>query len=427
LIQSLHDISAGGLIVSALEMAFAGNSGLKLKFRSSETPDVSLHADLFAHELGWIFEFKPEEESAVRGILRRYDLEGLCHIIGETIDENRVIVSYGGRCILNKPMSDLRAVWSETCFQIDALQCNPEMVASERIASQSTRNPECRLTFQPKPTPYRIRRFKNGPPTAIVTFPGTNGDVEAAAACYSAGLKPYYVHFTDLASGRATFRDYQGAVWPGGFANKDVFDAGKGPAGALRFNERIVEDLAAFRARNDTFMFGPCNGCQTMSLMGIVPWSDIPMAEQPRFIRNTAERFQSRQVNLAILPNNCVLLEGMAGSVLPVWVAHGEGRFVCPSEKVLQGILENNLAPLRYADLDGDCTEFYPYNPNGSPLGIAGLCSLNGRFLAMMPHPERCFRLSTEQAIYWPPEWAKLKASPWLRLFQNAYYFAVNA
>ncbi|MFA6410112.1 MAG: phosphoribosylformylglycinamidine synthase [Candidatus Buchananbacteria bacterium] len=428
LILSAHDRSAGGLIVAVLEMAFAGNSGLNLSFEKSCLPEVGLHEDLFAHELGWVVEFRPEQEAAIRETLRQFDLEDLCQVIGETVAKDEVTINYDGKLVLHQAMSDLRAAWSETCFQIDALQCNPEMVQEERVSSRATANPKFRLTFKPMPTPYRVRRLKNGPPTAIITFPGTNGDVEAAAACLSVGLRPEYVHFTDLASGRATLRRYQGAVWPGGFANKDVFDAGKGPAAAMRFDNRIADDLAEFEERADTFMFGPCNGNQTMNLMGLVPWRGIPMDKQPRFIRNKAERFQSRQVNLTILPNNCVLLDGMAGSILPVWVAHGEGRFVCPSQRILSRILELNLAPVRYVDLEGEITEQYPYNPNGSPLGIAGLCSKNGRFLAMMPHPERCFRLSTEQSIYWPPEWvAKLKASPWLRLFQNAYRFAIAA
>jgi phosphoribosylformylglycinamidine synthase len=420
----LHDISDGGFIQCALEMAYAGNCGFKLKLKASSECNVTMIDDLFAEEPGWIFEYLPEHEGAIRAILRRFGLTSAFRIIGSTLDSNSVKISYDKKTVLAEVMSDLRAIWSETSFQHDRLQCNPECVEMEKLNTRYLPPRQYQLSFTPRPTRKAFFHFRQKPVVGILREEGTNGQWELAAAFEAAGFKPLDVHWTDLISGQAKIQDLAGISIAGGFANSDVFDAGKGIAGVTKFNLRVAEQFEKFLHRDDSFGFFPCNGCQAAALLGIVPWRGIESEDQPRFIRNTAERFQSRPVMLRILESNCIFLEGMAGSVLPIWVAHGEGRFHCPKNSIMGKILAGNLAPVRYADVQGEITEKYPFNPNGSPSGIAGLTTTNGRFLAMMPHPERCFRPADVQAQCWPRSWNQLKASPWLRLFQNAYKFA---
>lgn len=241
------------------------------------------------------------------------------------------------------------------------------------------------------------------------------------AACAAAGLAPWDVTMSDLLAERIGLNQFQGVIFPGGFSFMDVFDSAKGWAGIIRFNERLSAEFGRFYDREDTFSLGVCNGCQLMALLGWVPYGKslgrIAEYHQPRFIRNTSGRFESRWVQVEILPSPSILLRGMEGSKLGVWVAHGEGRLIYPLKWVGERVKEHNLAPLAFVDPFGRRTEEYPYNPNGSPDGITALCSPDGRHLAMMPHPERCFRLW--QWPWLPASWQKLEASPWLRMFQN--------
>jgi phosphoribosylformylglycinamidine synthase len=215
----------------------------------------------------------------------------------------------------------------------------------------------------------------------------------------------------------------------GGFSYADTLGSAKGWAATARFQPTVKAQLARFYEREDTFSLGVCNGCQLMALLGWVPGAEtaasapeqLPQLEQPRFIHNASGRFESRFSSVTIGPSPAVLLEGMEGSSLGVWVAHGEGRAHFPQPDVLQTVLKKNLAPIRYVDDANQVTDKYPFNPNGSPHGIAALCSEDGRHLAMMPHPERCFQ--TWQWPWMPNEWDGLKAGPWLRLFQNAQRF----
>ena len=198
----------------------------------------------------------------------------------------------------------------------------------------------------------------------------------------------------------------------------DVFDSAKGWAGTILFNEKLRKMFDHFYAREDTFSLGVCNGCQLMALLGWVPWKGIASEKQPRFIHNTSGRFESRWVQVEVMPSPSVLLAGMEGSKLGVWAAHGEGHLVYPDWSIALEVEQQHLSPLWYVDEDGKPTLRYPCNPNGSPLGITSLCSPDGRHLAMMPHPERCFRLW--QWPWMPKSWESLEASPWLRMFQNA-------
>jgi len=230
---------------------------------------------------------------------------------------------------------------------------------------------------------------------------------------------------TDLIGGGITLERFRGVVFVGGFSYADVLGSAKGWAAVLKFHESTWAQLQAFGARPDTFSLGVCNGCQLMALLGWVPRSGcgeaLPELEQPRFVHNTSGRFESRFSSVTILPSPSVLLKGMEGSSLGVWVAHGEGRAHFPHAPILESALASGLAPLRYVDDDNKPTEAYPFNPNGSTQGIAALCSADGRHLAMMPHPERCFQ--SWQWPWMPQAWAGLPAGPWMQMFHNARKF----
>jgi phosphoribosylformylglycinamidine synthase len=210
----------------------------------------------------------------------------------------------------------------------------------------------------------------------------------------------------------------RGVVFVGGFSYADVLDSAKGWAGVLRFNEKVKEQFDAFYARDDVFSLGVCNGCQLMAFLGWVPWPGIEEKLKPRFIRNLSGRFESRFSTVKIFKGPSIMLRGMEGSTLGIWVAHGEGRFFSPDPDVFEKIKASGLAPVRFVDDGGEPTEGYPFNPNGSPGGITGLCSADGRHLAMMPHPERVFM--KWQWPWMPEDWKDFKVSPWLKMFQNA-------
>jgi len=237
-----------------------------------------------------------------------------------------------------------------------------------------------------------------------------------AGAFFAAGFEPWDVTMADIAEGRASLKDFRGVAFSGGFSFADVLGAGKGWAGAIMFNETIRDEFEAFVKRNDTFSLGVCNGCQVMTLLGWVPWEGIDSKHQPRFVTNESGIFESRLVTVKICPSPSIFLKGMEGSVLGVWVAHAEGRCLWPDRSMLTEARE--LTPIRFVDDDGKETQQYPFNPNGSKLGVTAICSPDGRHLALMPHPERLFQVW--QWPYRPAEWSDLEASPWLKLFQNA-------
>nr|QKY14978.1 phosphoribosylformylglycinamidine synthase (PURL) [Polytomella parva] len=307
---------------------------------------------------------------------------------------------------------------------------------------------------------------------AIIREEGSNGDREMSAAAFAAGLEPWDVTMSDLLAGRISLDGFQGIIFVGGFSYADTLDSAKGWAGTIRFNDRVLEQFRGFYSRADTWSLGICNGCQLMALLGWVPGASVadadsngaatgaatgatsvnsnaqkscslplsspstpatpidslflPDSKQPRFVHNASGRFESRWVQVRIADEpKAVLLKGMGGSVLGVWCAHGEGQCLFPDEAVKKSVLDKGLAPIRYVDAKGQITENYPANPNGSPLGIAALCSENGRHLAMMPHPERSF-------LAWQMPWSPLKLdpkgpAPWIKLFQNARAWADEA
>jgi phosphoribosylformylglycinamidine synthase len=257
------------------------------------------------------------------------------------------------------------------------------------------------------------------PKVAIIREEGSNSDREMTSAFFRSGFETWDITMNDFLEDRVRLDDFRGVAFVGGFSYADVLDSAKGWAGVIRFNEKLRVKFQDFYDREDTFSFGVCNGCQLMALLGWVPCPGIEDSIQPRFIHNTSGRFESRFSTVKILSSPSIMLKGMEGSILGIWVAHGEGRAYFPDEKIGGEVEENNLAPIRYVDDNNEVAMRYPFNPNGSSFGIAGLCSLNGRHLAIMPHPERTF---LKWQWPWMPEaWKKtLKASPWLKMFQNA-------
>jgi phosphoribosylformylglycinamidine synthase len=417
LILSGHDRSDGGLITTLLEMAFAGNCGIDINLgKQNEALAV-----LFSEELGLAIEYLPAAESKILAILDKATVP--YRVIGKTTVEKRIALSFRTpnselRTVLDEDLLVLRDIWEETSHRLDLMQRDPENIREERKNIYDRKGPSFVIPFTPKPTAASILKRIDKPKVAIIREEGSNGDREMVSSFSLAGFEPWDVTMTDLLDGRAHLDQFRGVAFVGGFSYADVFDSAKGWAASIRFNKKVWEEFETFYHRPDTFSLGVCNGCQLMALLGWVPWQGIADKLQPRFIHNRSGRFESRFATVKVLPSPALMLKGMEGSSLGIWVAHGEGRAYFPDKKIFNEA-EFGLAPVRYIDDDGKITESYPFNPNGSPAGIAALCSPDGRHFAMMPHPERTV-LTWQWA--WLPEQLKksLAASPWLKMFQNA-------
>jgi phosphoribosylformylglycinamidine synthase len=416
LILSGHDRSDGGLLVTLLEMAFSGNCGFRISMKPSYHGAYAFPI-LFSEEAGLVIEYHPVKEGELFEVLAESGVpyQG----IGMTLEDKVIEVEIAGMMVLRHDMRRLREIWEETSYHLERLQSNPECADEERTNIFDRKAPKLHLTFTPEQTPRGLIEMKEEPRVAIVREEGSNGDREMISAFYHAGFETWDVTMTDIINGDASLDDFRGVAFVGGFSYADVLDSAKGWAGVIRFNKRVYDQFQGFYHRKDTFSLGVCNGCQLMALLGWVPWRGIEDRFQPRFIRNRSGRFESRFSAVKILSSPSIFFRGMEGSVLGIWVAHGEGRVCFPGAKIEQGVILGGLAPLRYVDDEGEITEAYPFNPNGSPMGIAALCTPDGRHLALMPHPERTFM--KWQWPWMPAEWSeKLAASPWLRLFQNA-------
>ncbi len=422
LLLSVHDCSDGGLLTAALEMAFAGNAGVTLAL-----PAGDVFGQLFAEEVGILLEVPTGREGEA---LAAYAAKGVhAVVVGASAAGQAVSVTVGGASVLAASMPDLRDTWEATSFQLERRQCDPAVVEQEEKSLKSRKAPPFALSFTPTPTSDDAHASGTGRPrVAVLREEGTNGDREMCAAFFAAGFEVVDVTMSDLVDGRATIDgSFRGLVFPGGFSYADVLDSAKGWAGTIRHNKRVLDQLSAFYARPDTFSLGVCNGCQLMALLGWVPFGPtaVQPSEQPRFVHNASQRFESRFSTVRITDSPAMMFKGMAGSVLGVWVAHGEGRAHFPDAALREAVACDKLVPIVYVDDDGKATEAYPFNPNGSPSGIAGLCTADGRHLAVMPHPERVHRLW--QWPYMPEEWkGTLEASPWMKMFENAYEWCMS-
>lgn len=419
LILSGHDRSDGGLATTLLEMAFSGNCGMRIDM-SGEADAI---AAFFSEELGMVIEVAKEKLEEIESLFKKENMP--LAVIGETTKEKNIFVSYNNKTILSRPMEDLRSIWEQTSHQLEKLQMNPECAEEEKKNIFSRTGPRYKASFDPVPTPEKKQLQKNKPKVAIIREEGSNGDREMTSAFFQAGFEPWDVMMTDLLRGDTDLADFRGIVFVGGFSYADVMDSAKGWAGTIRFNENLKKMFDEFYHRPDTFSLGVCNGCQLMALLGWVPFKNTPDTKQPRFIRNRSLRFESRWEAVKILRSPAMMFKGMENSVLGVWVAHGEGKLHFPDKKIREKVLKANLAPVVFVDDDGNATEKYPFNPNGSPDGFTALCSLDGRHLAMMPHPERAF-LKWQWAYLSEDLNKKWKASPWLRMFQNAREWCEN-
>ena len=401
-----HDKSDGGLFVAALEMAFAGHTGVSLDLSALSGTDVE---KLFNEELGAVIQVADEDVESVKSAFASAGLENAVKDIGTLNDSYKFIVGD-----YSENLSDLRAIWSDTTRRIAKLRDNPECAESEYKLKLEQDDPGItpKLTFD-----LQMKKdYASRPKMAILREQGINGEVEMAAAFDRAGFESVDVHMTDILSGRVSLSDFRGLVACGGFSYGDVLGAGEGWAKSILFNERARREFEAFFHRKDTFTLGVCNGCQMVSNLKDL----IPGAEHwPRFVQNLSERFEARFVSLKVEETPSVLLKGMVGSVLPIAVAHGEGRAEFASREAAEACLKTGLVGLRYVDGRHDYTERYPLNPNGSPFGITGLTSKDGRALIMMPHPERVFR--TVQYSWHPSDWGE--DGPWMKLFRNAREF----
>jgi phosphoribosylformylglycinamidine synthase len=417
LILAGHDISDGGLITTLVEMAFAGNCGLDIRMEGPWSP----FERLFAEELGAVIECHSSDVRKVVEVLDSFHLPS--SVIGEATENKRILVAYNSQKVLEADMCALRECWEETSYQIDRLQRNPECADEERKNIFGRKGPSYRVPFQPQPTAPSILEVKDKPKVAILREEGSNGDREMTSAFYQAGFTPWDVTMTDLISGRMTLDRFRGLVAVGGFAYADVPESAKGWAAAIRFNERLRKIFGDFYNRSDTFSLGVCNGCQFFALLGWVPWPGIPDLQQPRFIQNGSGRFESRWVTVKILESPAIMFKGMTGATLGIWVAHGEGRLHFPDPTLMDKVIDQKLVSVVFVDdegrADGKISRSYPFNPNGSPFGITGLCTPDGRHLAMMPHPERSF---LKWQWPWLPDDLKdgVRESPWMRMFQNA-------
>jgi len=421
LVTAGHDRSDGGLITTLLEMAFAGNCGIDVALPAE--PDTDPISRLFSEELGLVMEVDEADVETAVEVFRLAEVP--CEVIGRTVIEPEVRIAVNGSEALSADMRDLRDLWEATSFRLELDQANPDCVTEERDGLRGRTAPPYALSFIPQPTPRTVMSRDAKVPVAILREEGSNGDREMAAAFLAAGFEPWDVSMFDLLAGTITLDRFRGLVAVGGFAHADVLDAAKGWAASIKFNSGLWSQFQTFLDRPDTFSLGVCNGCQLLALLGLVPWRGINDTAQPRFVRNVSGRFESRFATVTVRPSPAIMLRGMQGSTLGIWSAHGEGRALFPDQAILHRIKAEGLAPIRFTDDSGEITEAYPHNPNGSPHGIAGLCSSDGRHLAMMPHPERTATIW--QWGWMPPDWRQgLEVSPWLKMFQNAREWCEN-
>ena len=412
LVLAYHDISDGGVLATLAEMAFASHCGLSVEFPAGAG---GLAARLFAEEPGAVLQVREVDVASVRQHFAEAGLPDAVHDIGAPTAE----FSLHFACGEERHDADwqvLRRAWSEVSHRMRLLRDEPGCAHEEFAAQLDITDPglKVQLTFdadQDVAAPYLSLGAR--PRVAVLREQGVNSQVEMAAVLDLAGFEAHDVHMTDILGGLRTLRDYRGLVACGGFSYGDVLGAGEGWAKSILFHPRAREEFAAYFARGDTFTLGVCNGCQMMAALK----SLVPGAEHwPRFVRNRGEQFEGRFSQVEILNSPAVLLSDMTGSVLPIAVAHGEGRAEFAQAEGAAELMRMGQVAFRYVDGRGAAAATYPANPNGSPLGIAAVTSRDGRVLLTMPHPERSFRVA--QHSWYPPGAGEY--SGWMRLFRNA-------
>ncbi|MCQ4286070.1 phosphoribosylformylglycinamidine synthase [Pseudomonas stutzeri] len=415
LLQAYHDRSDGGLLTTVLEMAFAGHCGLNLNLDGLLDDADEIPAVLFNEELGAVIQVRQDDTEIVLAQFSAAGLGDCVAVIGQPANNGYVSIRLAGSEVFSGDRRLLQQQWSETSYRIQRLRDNVECADQEFDALLEEDNPglNVKLSFdvnQDIAAPYIKRGVR--PQVAILREQGVNGQTEMAAAFDRAGFAAVDVHMSDVLSGRISLERFKGLVACGGFSYGDVLGAGEGWAKSILFNSRAREEFSAFFERSDSFGLGICNGCQMLSnLHELVPGSE----SWPHFVRNRSEQFEARVAMVQVQDSPSIFLQGMAGSRLPIAIAHGEGHAEFESEEALLEADLSGTVALRYVDNHGKVTERYPANPGGSPRGITGLTTRDGRVTIMMPHPERVFRAVTNS--WRPDEWQE--DGGWMRMFRN--------
>ncbi|MCS3460141.1 phosphoribosylformylglycinamidine synthase [Aeromonas sp. BIGb0445] len=412
-IVAYHDRSDGGLFVTLTEMAFAGHCGLDIQL---DRVGGELLPALFNEELGAVIQVRRADKEAVMTLLAGHGLAACVHVIGSVDDQDSLRFSRAGQEVYRASRTALRTLWGETSWQMQRLRDNPECADQEHAARQDATDPglHASLSFNPSEdvaAPYIARGVS--PRLAVLREQGVNSHVEMAAAFDRAGFAAVDVHMSDILSGRIKLEEFQSLVACGGFSYGDVLGAGEGWAKSILFNDGAREQFQRFFERGDTLSLGVCNGCQMMSnLRDLIPGADL----WPRFVRNRSERFEARFSLVEVQDSPSAFFAGMAGSVMPIAVSHGEGRVELRDAAHFAALQASGLVGLRFVDNRGQVTEQYPANPNGAPAGITAVTTTDGRATIMMPHPERVFR--TVANSWHPDNWGEDGA--WMRMFRNA-------
>ena len=412
LLLAYHDRSDGGLLVTVAEMAFAAHCGVTLTLEGYGESAACLLPSLFSEELGSVVQIRCADRGPVLAVLRDAGMGACVRFIGAPNSSDEIRVMHRGTVVLQEKRVDLQRAWSELSFRLQSLRDNPACAQQEYDRLLDVCDPGLHWSLSFDPRENLAAPFINSgvrPRVAILREQGVNGQLEMAAAFDRAGFTAVDVHMSDILAGRVSLAEFKGAIACGGFSYGDVLGAGKGWARTILFNRRARYEFSAFFARGDSFALGVCNGCQMLSaLKELIPGAD----DWPRFERNVVEQFEAR-FSLVELPESpSLFFAGMAGSRLPIAVAHGEGRAVFDSAEQQA----RALVAMRFVDNAGQVSEGYPCNLNGSPQGITGLTTADGRCTILMPHPERVFR--SVQMSWHPADIGE--DSPWLRMFCNA-------
>ena len=433
-ILAYHDRSDGGLFSTLCEMSFAGHVGvsvnldqlcfdvlandvdgyeMKQEILSGRFMEHTISV-LFNEELGAVVQIRTEDRHNFMEIMSEAGLSDVCFVIGSLNSSDEIQVTRNNKPIFSEKRTELHRVWSETTYEMQKLRDNPVCAQQEYDLRLDTSDPglQVKLSFETDndiAAPYIQKGVR--PRIAILREQGVNGHVEMAAAFDRAGFLATDVHMSDIIEKRTSLKNYKGLAVCGGFSYGDVLGAGEGWAKSILFNHFVHDEFAAFFKRADTFALGVCNGCQMMSNLHEL----IPGAENwPHFVRNKSEQFEARFVSVEIQKSSSLFFGGMAGSILPIVVSHGEGYAEFTNKEEFEAT--QALVTMRFVNNYGKPTETYPLNPNGSPTGIAGMTTPDGRFSILMPHPERVFRAI--QHSWYPKNWHE--DAPWMRMFRNA-------
>jgi phosphoribosylformylglycinamidine synthase len=413
LVLAYHDRSDGGLFVTLCEMMFAGRRGVEIDLDADG--DALLRA-LFSEELGAVLQIRDRDAAKAMQLIDAQGLAAVTRRIGSVTDTPRMRISATNKIVLDASRAELQKQWSEVSYRMQVLRDNPETARQAYASIEDDSDPGLNPQIGFAADDDVAAAFIAGgvrPRVAILREQGVNSQIEMAAAFYRAGFEPVDVHMTDLLEGRRALASFHGIVVCGGFSYGDVLGAGGGWAKSILFNSRAREQFQAYFERSDRFTLGVCNGCQMLAgLNSIIPGSE----HWPRFVTNLSEQFEARLSLVAVEDSASILLSGMPGSRLPIVTSHGEGRAEFAAATDLEDCSRNAQVCIRYVDNHGRVTTEYPANPNGSPEGIAGLCSTDGRVTILMPHPERVFR--TVQHSWHPDHWDV--DGPWMRMFRNA-------